>query len=274
MLVLLPSAQVLVPAELQIVRHRHQWQWLVALAQFYVGKPTAVAELHKPVILQHSFAILLSVRCGKEGIARSKAVAQPNLIVLEQRKHLLVGYRVHVSDNRELFATVDDPFEKLAEEGERRVGDDEVGLVTQLCNLMRTEVTVAVKVLPAEVVDVDAIVAVGVSVENEDAPVGLPLISVELRVLLVLREEWGLHPVLRRLGVRRVARGDEFSDAEELEVKGKVSCKVAPFRVVARHEYRLVAEHVGVVVHIRLHLVLNVGQLRVELVVLRRLGRS
>ena len=84
----------------------------------------------------------------------------------------------------------------------------------------------------------------------------------------------GLHPVLRRLGVRRVARGDEFSDAEELEVKGKVSCKVAPFRVVARHEYRLVAEHVGVVVHIRLHLVLNVGQLRVELVVLRRLGRS
>ena len=64
---------------------------------------------------------------------------------------------------------------------------------------MRTEVTVAVKVLPAEVVDVDAIVAVGVSVENEDAPVGLPLISVELRVLLVLREEWGCTPYFAAL---------------------------------------------------------------------------
>lgn len=66
-----------------------------------------------------------------------------------------------------------------------RVGDDEVGFVAQLRNLFRAEVTVAVEIVPLQVVNVDTVVAVYVTVENKNAAVGLPFFPVKFRVVFI-----------------------------------------------------------------------------------------
>ena len=65
-----------------------------------------------------------------------------------------------------------------------------------------------------------------------------------------------------------VAGGDEFAEAEEVEVEGEVLEEVAFVGVVAVAEDGLALELVAVVAHLRL----DVGQLRVELVCLVLFG--
>ena len=247
-----------------------------------VGEPAGVAQSGIVAVIAEPPRFLSvclcndgSFRNAEHHVAAVAGRSQPRPVVLYQREHLLVGYSVHVSDDGELLAAVGDPPQELAEERERRVGDDDVGALAQCCYLARAEVAVALEVVPAQVVDVYAVVAVHVAVEHEDPAVGLPPGGVELGVSLsVAVEERGLYAVLRQLGVGGVAGGYEAAYAEELEVQCEVPREVAPFGVVAGHEYGLVAEGVGVVAEVCLHLVLNVGQLRVELVVFRRLCRA
>ena len=56
------------------------------------------------------------------------------------------------------------------------------------------------------------------------------------------------------------------------KVLGEEARELAPFWIVARQENGLAPERVGIVVEVGVHLFLDVGILRIELVVLRALG--
>ena len=71
--------------------------------------------------------------------------------------------------------------------------------------------------------------------------------------------------VLRLRGIRCRYK---LLKTEPLEVLGEESREVAPLRVVARKEHRLISKDVGVIVDVGVHLRLNVVELRIELVVL------
>ena len=79
--------------------------------------------------------------------------------------------------------------------------------------------------------------------------------------------------VMQNLACGGVAGGNEFLQSYPLEVLGEEASELAPFRVVARQENGLAPERIGVVVEISVYLLLDVGVLRVELVVLRALRR-
>jgi hypothetical protein len=67
-----------------------------------------------------------------------------------------------------LFLSFHYPCEKLAEEGEGRVGDDDVGFVAQGSDFRRAEVAITFEVMPLQVVYVNAPISIGVVVERED----------------------------------------------------------------------------------------------------------
>ena len=98
-----------------------------------------------------------------------------------------------------------------------------------------------------QVVDVYAVVAVGVAGEDEYLSSCLPLGGVELWVMLLFGEQRRLYAVLRFLGIWGITCADEPLNAEQLEVKGEEPGKVAPLGVVAWQQDSLVTEHVGVV---------------------------
>ena len=68
-----------------------------------------------------------------------------------------------------------------------------------------------------------------------------------------------------------VAGRDEFLQAQPLEVLGEETRELAPFGIVARQENRLATERIGIEVEVGVDLLLDVGVLRVGLVVLRTL---
>ncbi len=76
------------------------------------------------------------------------------------------------------------------------------------------------------------------------------------------------------VAVRGVRRRDQLLEAVVREVQREELGEVAPLGVVTRQQDYLVAEHVGVVLEVGVHLALDVRPLRVELVVLGRLRRD
>jgi hypothetical protein len=73
-----------------------------------------------------------------------------------------------VSYHQKLLFAFHYPCEKLAEEGEGRVGDDDVGFVAQGSNFGRAEVAIAFEVVPLQIVDVNTTIGIGVVVKGED----------------------------------------------------------------------------------------------------------
>ena len=72
-----------------------------------------------------------------------------------------------ISDNEEFLVGFHYPCNKLAEEGEGWVGNDDVCFVAQAFQFFAAEVTIALKVGPLQVVNVYTAVGVSVVVENE-----------------------------------------------------------------------------------------------------------
>ena len=165
-----------------------------------------------------------------------------------------------------MLVGLDNPGEELTEEGKRRIGDDQVGLVTQGADFLATEVAVTLQILPLQVLDVDAAVARHVVVQNEDFAVCLALVGIVMGCRGL--EQRGLVAEFVTLALGCITGGNEPLEAEDLEVLGEIFGKVAPLGVITRQEHRLATEHVGVVLKIGRDFLLNIMILSVELVIL------
>ena len=76
-------------------------------------------------------------------------------ILLNQRKNFFIGNRVHIADNHKLLFGFDQPRQKLAKEGKRRVGNNDVGLVAQLLDFIAAKIAVAFQISQVQIVHVD-----------------------------------------------------------------------------------------------------------------------
>ena len=91
-----------------------------------VGKPTTIPKFHKTCLLIiNTVRIIFSNSDTKEGITTLKTIAQPDLVLFDERENLFIGDGVHVADDDELLVGLDNPGEELTEEGKRRIGDDQ-----------------------------------------------------------------------------------------------------------------------------------------------------
>ncbi len=180
----------------------------------------------------------------------------------------------------------------LAEQGERRVGDDDVGRLENLHALGAAEIAPLLQgaahilIVPEQVLDVlqvdrAVLVEVGDLVDLDQvspvpttrlAPHPLPPLPAIHRGEGVQIRLQPLHHYQRKLsaddGGAGVAGGDELLQDEGVEVGGEVLEEVALEGVVAVAEDDLALEAVLVM----LELVGDVGELGVELVLLGRLG--
>ena len=66
-----------------------------------------------------------------EPLLAAVVVAKPEPVFLDELEDFAVGDGVLVAEDEELLAVLDELADVLAEERERRVGDDDVGLVQQ-----------------------------------------------------------------------------------------------------------------------------------------------
>ena len=169
----------------------------------------------------------------------------------------------------------------LAEQRERRVGDDDVGFFEERDALGAAEVAAGVFVVALEG-DAGGLVAL-----EEELDVGHVGGAVAVLVLHVVEDDgqgFGLLPLAVALVVFReqgqlpgdggavVAGGDELLQAELVEVGGEVLEEVALEGVVAVAVDDLAAEGVGVELEVGFDFLLDVDVLGVELVLLGRLG--
>lgn len=192
--------------------------------------------------------------------------SQPHFIGSDAGKDVFVGNGIHVADDEELLLGLKDPVDKLPKEREGRIGHDEVRLITQATHLLTAEVPIALHIAPLQVGEVDLAVARDVLREGEDLPPHTRLAGVVLRGILL--EKRRLIWRTETLALRGVAGADELAESQLAEALRKVAGKLAPLRVIARQEHRLVAEEVGVVIDVRLQLTLYVRVLSVKLIVL------
>ena len=167
----------------------------------------------------------------------------------------------------------------LAEQAERRIGHDDVGLVEQFEALAAAEVartvgSVAVQLRQLvllgvqqvpDVVHIQPSVAGGVA---EDVDDGLVRPAVSSRILVHVIVEQGWLVLAAGDGGARVAGGDEALQPQVVEVQREVLEEIALERVVAIAEHDLVPEMLLVVDQF----VPDVGHACVELVVLGLLG--
>lgn len=72
----------------------------------------------------------------------------PHLIRHNQRKGFFIGYGIYIADDDKLLVGFGYPCEKIAEKRERRIGNDNVGLVAQGCDFIALKIAVAIKIIP------------------------------------------------------------------------------------------------------------------------------
>jgi len=201
--------------------------------------------------------------------------AHPELVSFDQRKYLLVGDRLNVADDQELFIVFHKQGDVFTEEGEGRIGDYDVGLFQKRDALSAAEVSAfgearaAVRGLLQE--DLDIIYtgrAVSVDILHVFDLDGDRLGLLALTIVLVVLEErelfagnWGAV----------VTGGDELFQTKSVEVGCEVFEEVAFEGVVAITVDDLTAKGVPVELQISLNLFLDVNVLSVELILLGRL---
>ena len=165
-------------------------QVLMAFFDVQVGVPAAQA------------VDLLGRSLAGDGEVGRRSEAQPDLVVTQEREDLLVGDGVLAAQYHEFLAMFHERRHILAEQRERRIGHDDVGLVQQLEAFLRPEVPRAVDAVAMQlrqfvlagveqvfdVVHVQDAVAGGVA---EDVDDGLVRPAVSSRILVHVIVEQG-----------------------------------------------------------------------------------
>ena len=151
-----------------------------------------------------------------------------------------------VAEYEELLSPVDEKRQKVQETRERRIRHNDVRLVKEAQTFRAVETAVALQFLDGDFLVIHLAVAVGVAVVD----------LIDGLLTRLLREQIDV--------LALVAGGDDALQAEDFKAAREVLEEVAAARVVAVAEDGLAPELVAVVPH----LVLDVGELGVVLVVL------
>ena len=169
----------------QIVGHSHKCERLVSSSMVYIRKPThafysnefATRLVNPPPggvqrILLRDFKLTISTVYSR---------THPHFICHNQRKRLFICYGIDISYDYKLFIGFRYPGKKLTEKRERRIGDDDVGLISQSRNLCATEIPITIKVFPLQVVNIYMTVTCDIAVKDKYFAVCLGLVHIELR---------------------------------------------------------------------------------------------
>jgi len=225
----------------------------MASAMIEVCEPAYIAKFDESgVLVINAFRKLPTAACGnaevRVPIGESRPKPQP--CVFDKREYFLVGNGVLWSNNDEIFTMVYELGYILPKEGEGWVGDDDVRLLEQLDALGAAEVAAsrerlsAVGVSLQEKFDIlDAGRTISVDILYLLDLDGNRLRLVALATALVVLTECEL---CAGDGGAIVAGGDEFFEAELVEVGGEILEEVALEGVVAVAVDNLAAECVGV----------------------------
>ena len=139
-----------------------------------------------------------------------------------------------------------------------------------MANLRTTEIARTFQILPFEIVYVDHAVAVRVVRQRENLAANSRLFCAKTRILRF--KERGLPIGFEMFALLCKASADEFLESQFCKLRREIACEIARLGIVAGYQHRLAAEHIGVVFEVSTHFYLNIMILRVEFVVLCRLG--
>ena len=117
--------------------HRLVYHWCLALYPLTLpAKASIITNIAQTLSLfLISSRDYSALRNSKYHIRRKTSRSQPHPISFNQRKRLLVLQGVHVPDDQKLLVCLHNPRQELAEERERRVGDNDVGFIGEVYNL-------------------------------------------------------------------------------------------------------------------------------------------
>lgn len=175
---------------------------------------------------------------------------QPYFILNNQWKDFFVGYRVLIPYNQELLLILHQLRYILAKKGEGRIGHHDIRLLQQFDALGAAEISVSYQETDTDLLGIGHTVAVVVT----------RIFKLDGLLPVVAAEEFGILVL--------VACGDEPFKTQLLEAVCKIVEEVAYAGIIAVAEDGLAPEVLAVVTE----LVLNVAQLRVELVLLGLVG--
>jgi len=255
-----------------------------------VGEPMAVAEVDLPCgrvvnALGIDLVVYHRLRNVEIGVAFRETIAEPNLVVLDKRKYLLVRYRILRPYDDKLLAVFDELRHVFAEEGEGRVGGHHVCFFQHFHAFSRAEVAVAPELCQHVLVAAYQYVHVGhvhspvavhvghfgnlnlVGAAGAGA-VGLGGMKVVGVFEVVVGEERGSIQFLPRHGRAVVAGRHELPQPPSVEVEGEELEEVALVRVVAVAQHRLSPKELAIV----FQLAGDVLQPGVELILFRYLS--
>ena len=112
-----------------------------------------VGEPNHTIYKEHFFAINNLITCcivsnniivrdSKPTVATIHRHTKPKLIIFDVRKNLLKCDSILISNYQEFLAVFHKLCDVLTEEGERRVGDNDVGFFKELNTFLATEISV------------------------------------------------------------------------------------------------------------------------------------
>ena len=151
-----------------------------------------------------------------------------------------------ITDEEELLIVLDEQLDEVEEAGERRIGDDNIGLFQKRETFGAVKTSIAVKVLDLDLLVIDALVLVLVALVN----------LIDGSLALADRKQ------IRVLAF--VASRDHLLQAKQFKVEGEVLEEIAAPRIIAITQDDLALE----VFAVMLQLVFNVRELGIMLVVL------
>ncbi len=183
---------------------------------------------------------------GNHEVHVAVIVAKPELVRHEVREYLLGLCMEIVAENQKLLAPIDEQRKKIKKARERRIRHYDVRLVEEAQTFGAVETAVTFQFLDGDFLVIHLAVAVGVAVVD----------LIDGLLTRLLREQIDV--------LALVAGGDDALQAEDFKAAREVLEEVAAARIVAVAEDGHAPELVAVVPH----LVLDVGELGVVLVVL------
>ena len=196
--------------------------------------------------------------------AIQRSISHPHFIFLQKREDFFIRDGVLVSHDNEFFIRIHNPFQKFAEERKRRICDDDVRLLAERFHLVRTKIPVLVQIpIQLDVVHVHAHRPIRLRLQNIPFPSRLVFLRIEDGRSFFKKRKLAAPRALE------IRRGNEFLETEAREIRRKVAREIRPLGIVARAENRLAAKHVGVVLHIRIHLRFDVAVLCIKFIILR-----
>ncbi len=165
--------------------------------------------------------------CGSTCESHSK----PNVIFFYIWKYLFICNGILMPYNHKLLIRFHYPREEFPKQREGRIGYNNIGFISQFANLFATEISVTIKVVPMQVVDIETPIIIYILIQHEYLAVGASLVSIVVGTFC-FEKRW--FPILYLFRFYGITGGDEFLQSECFKILRKEFREVAPLWVITR----------------------------------------